>query len=218
MSKRETQQLNKDGYSISKLKQETAKRALTEEEIEQFIDADVIEPSSTYDAKNIFLFSFYNMGMNFIDIAYLTWHNIDNDRIFYIRKKTNKPITIKILPPVKDILDYYAQFTDEDDYIFPILSEIHKTSLQKKTRVKTAIKKINDELKDIGKIAEIDKSFALTTYVARHSWATIMRRKGFPVSLISEGMSHSNEKITQTYLDSFGKEALDDMNESLLNR
>ena len=61
--------------------------------------------------------------------------------------------------------------------------------------------------------AEID--VALTTYVARHSWATHAKHAGYPTAAISEGLGHETEKTTQIYLDSFDTDVLDKMTEDI---
>jgi len=71
--------------------------------------------------------------------------------------------------------------------------------------------KYNRLLKNIAELCEIETN--LTSYVSRHSWATIAKHKGVPIAVISEGMGHSDTKITEVYLDSFDKEVLDDFNE-----
>lgn len=120
------------------------------------------------------------------------------------------------MPPVKDILSIFSSFKDELDYIFPVFNELHKTEEQKKTRQKTALKKINKDLRKIGSEIDLATDFRFSTYVARHSWATILKRKGVSTSLISEGLGHANEEVTQVYLDSFESDAMDEMNERLL--
>lgn len=72
----------------------------------------------------------------------------------------------------------------------------------------------NNDLKQIA--AELGINETLTTYVARHSCATIMKHRGAPLSIISESMGHQNERITQFYLDSFGNEVLDEVNRLIL--
>jgi site-specific recombinase XerD len=69
-------------------------------------------------------------------------------------------------------------------------------------------------LKDIAILCKIDVK--LTTYVARHSWATILKRNGVSTSVISEAMKHDTEKNTQVYLDSFENDIRDEANEKLL--
>ncbi len=108
------------------------KRAISYDDIKKIIEFNTEEHSNLHEAQNIFLFSFYNMGMNFIDIAHLKWSNVTKDRVHYTRQKTKKQFTIKILQPVRDILNYYEQFKEEHDYIFPIFTDFHQTAKQKK--------------------------------------------------------------------------------------
>ena len=106
-------------YSISKLKNEPSRKALSKEEIKKIVD--FIPPTNTKQerSKNIFLFSFYTRGMNFNDIAKLKWSNISEGRIEYIRTKTGKRFSIKISPPVQTILSFYKGFNQNSKFIFP---------------------------------------------------------------------------------------------------
>ena len=53
----------------------------------------------------------------------------------------------------------------------------------------------------------------LTFNVARHSWASLARTRGIPVSIISEGLGHTSEKTTEIYLDELDARELDRANE-----
>lgn len=101
-----------------------------------------------------------------------------------------------------DLIEKYS--IKDNTYLFPILSNFHKTELQRANRVYKVISKVNERLKEIGN--PID----LTTYVARHSQATVMKRAGVPTSIIRELMGHSSERVTQIYLDSFDNEQMDE--------
>ncbi len=207
---------NHNGYRISKLETSTRKRALSEEDLEKLKQCDPGENESLIDAKNIFFFSFYTMGMNVIDICFLKESDIIDGRIRFERSKNSKPHNIKILDPVQEILDYYQQFDFGTKYLFPALKQEHITEAQKKRRAKDFNRYINNNLKKLGELAGISNPQELTTYVARHSWATTMKRRGVPRSLISEAMKHADEKTTQIYLDSFENKRVDKMNEMLL--
>ena len=74
--------------------------------------------------------------------------------------------------------------------------------------------KVNKYLKDIGD--KLKLPLPLTTYVARHSYATVLKRAGVSTAIISESLGHSSEKITQTYLDSFDNEQVDEAMKNLL--
>lgn len=73
---------------------------------------------------------------------------------------------------------------------------------------------INRHLKEIGK--ELGLQQPLTMYCARHSWASIAREEGIPISVISEGLGHDSEKTTQIYLASLKTEIIDNANRKIL--
>jgi site-specific recombinase XerD len=206
-----------DEYKISKLSTDTAKRAMTKEQMQIFISSKIKSDSELFLAKNIFLFSYYNRGINFTDIALLKWENVTNNRLVYTRAKTGRTYNISLLEPAVKILDHYRQFTGgkKDNYIFPLLDKIkHVSAQQIDNRVEKTNKMINKDLQNIAKDEKID--FHLTTYVARHSYATIMKRSGVSTSIISESLGHNSEKTTQIYLDSFENGVLDEANKAIL--
>lgn len=202
-------------YKISALDHSTKKRAIRMEDIEKIISYRPKPDTKQQLSKDLFLFSFYNMGMNFKDMALLKWENIVNERVDYKRAKTKKEFSIKMLPPVVEILDFYKKHNSDSDYVFPILNNSYNTPDKIHKRIKSGLKRMNLHLKQIGQVLEIDGK--VTSYVSRHSWATILKRKGIPVGIISEGLGHSSESVTQVYLDSFENETLDKINEKLLN-
>ena len=201
-------------YKISKLNTKTQKRAITREQIQKIIDLPLEPETLIWHSKNYFLFSYYNMGINLIDIGYLKNSNIENGRLKYNRMKTGKEYNVKMLPPALDILNYYLA-NQVSDHIFPILNSTkHIAPQQQEDRIRKVNKQVNKNLKEIGKICEIEVK--LTTYVARHSWATVLKKSGVSTSLISEAMKHDTEKTTQIYLDSFANDIIDEANEKLL--
>lgn len=207
-----------DKYKISKLNNDTQKRAINKEEMLKIINFDTEVNSSEWHSKNYFIFSFYNIGMNFRDLAQLKWSNILYNRIMYKRSKTGKNFDIKIQPRTQAILDLYSKGNENsDDYIFPILNpEIHKTPQSKVDRIKKINKQVNKDLKDIAKSVGIQATHSITHYVARHSWASIQKQNGIGTSIISESMGHDSEKTTSIYLQSFVNDVLDEANENLI--
>ncbi len=197
-------------YSIKREK--TRKRAVRKEVITDVMNLELPKSSRIWHAKNYFLFSFFAMGINFIDIAFLKPSNLVNGRLEYKRHKTNKSFSIKITEPMKEILNYYLTGKNPDDYIFPIIkrrgdSRLEYLDITSKRRV------YNRMLREISQKCELETN--LTSYVSRHSWATIAKRSGIPTAVISEGLGHSDTQITEVYLDSFDKEVLDDYNEMI---
>ncbi len=207
-----------NSYKISKLNNETQKRAITKEEMIKIINYEVEFNSSLWHSRNYFLFSFYNIGMNFIDLAQLKWSNILYNRILYKRAKTGKNFDIKIQPRTQAILDYYIkENVNPNEYIFPILDHNkHITQQSKIDRIKKINKRVNSDLKEIAKKVGIQATHSITHYVARHSWASIQKQNGIGISIISESMGHDSEKTTSIYLQSFMNEVLDNANENLI--
>lgn len=194
-------------FKVGKLWTATAKRAIGKEDIQR-IEHYTPSKKAPYlsFARDIFLFSYYTAGINFCDIARLKQENIAGERLYYTRHKTGKLLSCKLMPKAREILDKYAR--PEAEYLFPILNNSHKTDLQQYNRIHKALTKVNKALKQIGK--ELIISTKLTTYVARHSYATVLRRAGVATSIISSSLGHSSEKVTQIYLDSFENKQIDE--------
>lgn len=197
-------------YKVSKLHEETIKRAITKEDLKNIIDYKT-NGSNTQLAIDVFYFSYLCAGINFTDIAYLKRDNLIDNRLVYSRKKTKKLIKVPLQNEALNIIEKYNQNTS---YLFPILSDFHKTDLQKMNRIRKLLKKVNEILKAIGE--ELNLPIKLTSYVARHSFATVLKRSGVSTSIISESLGHSNEKVTQIYLDSFENSQIDEAMKNLL--
>jgi integrase len=164
-------------------------------------------------SKDIFIFSYLCGGINFTDIANLTKDNIVNGRLRYVRQKTGKLIRIGIPFEAMKIIQKYE--VESIGYIFPILnSKKHKTPLQKQNRIHKMRTKINNNLKIIGKRLGLDIN--VTTYVARHSFASVLKKSGVNIAIISEALGHSNLETTQIYLDNFDNEQMDEAMKNLL--
>jgi len=201
-------------YKVSKLKGRSLKKALRMEEILQIRDFDLVKYPGYVNTRNYFIFSFYTRGMNFADMMKLEWKAIDNDKIYYTRSKTKGNFKIKILPPVREILNYYKAFALDTKYVFPILLKNSLTPPQLENRKHKTLQRYNKELKEIAEICGIDKS--ITSYVARHSFANCLKQKGVATDIISESMGHKNLSITQTYLKEFDNSVLDEAIEILV--
>ena len=194
----------------------TKKRAISKEDMISIIQLDLNSTSRLSRSRDFFVFSYYCGGINFVDIAYLKWRDVMKGRLMYNRQKTGEEYNLVLLPPAQKILDFYraTNFTREDSYIFPILSDFHQTPQQKKDRIHKVNRQTNEDMREIAKMLGIDEN--ITTYVARHSFATIQKKSGTPVAIIKEMLGHDSEKTTQIYLDSFGNDVIDEAMKNLL--
>lgn len=204
-----------DKYKISKLKGKGAKRALTRDEVKRIIDADLSYRPDLINAQNYFVFSYFVRGINWIDMLKLKKENIQDDYIVYIRSKTKGVFKVKVLTPVKKVIDYYLAQNNSTEYVFPILLKDNLTPLQIENRKQKTLKKFNADLKELAKVAKVAKN--VTSYVIRHSYATNLKQLGVSVEKISQSMGHSSVEITNSYLKDFETEEIDIENEKLLN-
>ena len=200
-------------YKVSKLHKETAKRAITKEQVKQFIEYDVSEVRFYKKlAVDMFTFSYLMGGINFTDMAFLTDKNIDGGRMVYVRQKTKKLIILPLQEKAVEIMNRYR--SPQRKYIFPILDNRERTPRQIRNRIYDVLANVNGHLNDIGK--ELGIEMKISSYTARHSYATVLKRSGVSTSIISESLGHSSERITQIYLDSFDNEQVDEAMKNLL--
>lgn len=204
-----------EDYKVSKLKSNISKRSLTIDEFKKIRDVDLNEHQYLMDAYNYFMFSIYTRGMNFKDMMTLKWLNIQNNRIHYTRAKTNGKFNIEIIENTRKILTYYKLQNRPTQYVFPILLHEKLTPEQIHYRKQKVLKTYNSRLKEIALLAGVEAK--LTSYVARHSFATILKMKGTSIEKISEMMGHADVSVTMNYLKEFSNEDLDIENRKFLN-
>lgn len=210
-----------DTFKVSRFKEASAKRSLTKEDIKLIMDCEV-RTLTKYPkpflqlAKDLFLFSYLSCGINLTDILHIRHADIVDGRLVINRQKTGKLLSFQLQPAALGIIDKYNQSNAHpQDYIFPVLRRfVHVTAQQQYGRVQRTNKRINRYLKLIGE--HLHLPITLTTYVARHSFATVLKRSGVSTSIISESLGHSSEKITQIYLDSFENSQIDAAMQNLL--
>ncbi len=203
-------------FKISKFNTKTIKRALSKTDVLKVINYNTLGKSNYRKfAHDIFCFSYLCGGISFVDIANLTPDNIINDRLIYNRQKTNSSLNLPLTDKAKQYINKHELHCNTGSYLFPILhADKHITPIQKRNRVRKVLKKVNEELKLIGKEQKI--SMDLTSYVARHSFATVLKNSGVNIALISEALGHSELSTTQIYLDSFDNKQFNEAMKHLL--
>ncbi len=193
--------------------EKTRKRAISEADIQKIKKAKP-QTSRQQRAQDYFMMSFYLMGASFIDLAFLRKENIVDDRIEYKRRKTGQLHSIKITAPLQKLIKKYLKGKKKEKNPF-ILNVIKgDTEQERYTAARDEMRRYNKALKELAKLAGVEAE--VTSYTARHSFATIAKYKGVPTSVISETLGHRSEAITQVYLDSFDKRILDKYNDLII--
>lgn len=203
-------------YKLSHFNTKTIKRALSKEDILKIINTNCSCQNELRQlAHNLFTFSYLCGGISFVDIAHLTPKNIIDGRLIYQRQKTHGSINLMLSDKAQQIIDKYADYQKQAIYLFPILhGKRHITPMQKNNRVHKVCHQINQELKVFAK--ELNIKAEVTTYVARHSFATILKKSGVNIGIISEALEHQDIRTTQIYLSRFDNEQVDEAMKNLL--
>lgn len=201
-------------YPFRKFKiksKQTAKRSLTVEQLRTLRDYEVEPYQEKY--RDIFMLMFYLIGINSVDLCNLKESDIVNGRIEYYRAKTSKLYSIKIEPEAMaiinkykgnghllDILDFYADYKDF----------IHRMNL--------GLKKVGTmERKGRGGKKYVTPLFpAISSYWARHTWATIAAGLDIPKETIAEALGHSQKTVTDIYIN-FDKRKVDEANRRVID-
>lgn len=205
-------ELSQEFYPFGKRKYEiptsnNVKKALTKAEIGKMYNYQPEAGSPLEKAKDYWFFMYLCNGMNVKDMCLLRYDNIKGDTIEFERAKTARtkrnmePIRVPITEQIQAIINKWGNKKgDGKTFIFPILADSITPERQHQL-IQQVTHVINDHMKTITK--ELEISTDVTTYAARHSFATILQRSGVNTSFISEALGHSNVKTTQNYLAGF---------------
>ncbi len=201
------QSQDRSGYKIPK--GEGTKIALTAKQIQDL--AKLKLTGSKQRCRDMFLLSFYLGGINFKDLLNLKWQDISNGEVHFIREKTkqinrsSRSIVVPLIEPAQKIIDTWGN-PDKSPDAFVIKHLTDDMSPEKAHySIKSYTKQVNKQLAKIAKHESLQIK-GLSTMVARHSFATIMKNSGSPVTFIGEILGHTSTRTTETYLKSFESE------------
>lgn len=187
----------------------TVKRALSIRTLRRIRELNLTERPDLAYARDMFMLSFYLRGMSIIDMAFLRKSDLVGNILTYRRRKTGQLLTIRWTSEMQEILQRYSN--KDSVYLLPI---IRRSGVKGLYVYRHACRRINYDLKRVAEIIGFHGN--LTLYVARHSWASVARTKGIPLSVISEGMGHESEMTTRIYLAELDSSVVDRANNLIL--
>lgn len=195
------------------------KMALTTEELKKIFQYEPDETHSEAFYFDLWKFAYLCSGINVKDICHLKYGNIERDKIFYLREKTKrtnlrgKEIVIPLSDDIRRIIEKHGQRKINDStYLFKILKHSMDES-QKKAQVTQTTKQINKYIRKAAQKMGIEVK--ISTYTARHSYATQLMRHGAPTAFISKQLGHSNIKTTADYLEHFEDRQLNEWQQKI---
>ncbi len=188
----------------------TVKRAV-DEDVFRKLDTPV-EDKRLEPTRLLFLLLFMLRGMPFVDIAYLRRCDLHDNVIVYRRKKTGAWLTVRVEAKALAIIRSLRSSDETSPYLFPL---IHNPGKDEYRQYQNALRSFNYRLKKLKK--HIDGVAGLSSYTARHSWATIANYRDYRPELISNAMGHSSVKVTETYFKRHTDEGINEMNRGILS-
>jgi integrase len=205
---------NPNGFVLPRPAKRTKKKALTKDQVAQILEFNAIPGTSFYHTKNYFVFSYLSGGMDFQDLALLSWQNVFGDRFEYTRARTGKTYSIRINKEMKRIMDYYWNI--QARYVFPILNNGNgngDTGEQVK-RIRAARKQFNENMTEIARSLGIN--IPITSSMIRHTFASVLYSEGAPLPEISMALKHNNVLETKAYLEDIDEQVRDRLQDMLL--
>ena len=186
----------------------TAKRSLTRAELTKLLQTDADSGGAADLARDLFLFSFCAMGMPFADMVHLRRRQVRDGTITYCRRKTRRPVSVRIESNLRAIINRYAGGTS--DYLFPVLSKDGNMR-----SYSSALGWYNRQLKRLASRAGIGTP--LTSYTARHTWASLAYAANVSLPVISKALGHTSTQTTLVYIGEINDNRVADANKKLLD-
>lgn len=191
----------------------TVKRALPASVLREVRGLELPAGSPRAFARDMFMLSFYLQGTSFADLAFLRKSDLRDGLLRYCRRKTGRCVSVGWEPEMEAVVRRYSGLTEGSPYLLPVITRRDGTE---RAQYERAAHNVNRNLKKIGRALGL--RMPLTTYVARHSWATSMRDAGCGLPVISAGLGHESLKTTQVYLSDIDASAVSDANRMMLDK
>lgn len=189
---------------------QTEKRAVSEETINRLAHLQLRPKSPLAVARDIFLLCFYGMGIPLIDVVFMKKSQIQGGYITYFRKKTHRKVRIRVCPELERIVSTLGNH--DSPFLLPILTT--DDGERQRRQYQYFYLRYSKELALLSTM--LGGGVRLTSYVARHSWASIAYRNNVSINIIAQALGHANTNITYAYIKEIDNQLLDDANLTVL--
>ena len=165
-------------------------------------------------AQELFILMFLLRGMPFVDLAYLRKSDLRDNVITYRRRKTGHPLSVTLTPEAMILIKKYMNRDSSSPYLFSFLKSREGTK-EAYREYQLALRSFNQRLMLLGELLGLGDK--LSSYTARHTWATTAYYCEIHPGIISEAMGHSSITVTETYLKPFQDKKIDEANKQVLD-
>lgn len=186
----------------------TRKRALTVTQMQRLLE---YTPRSKrlQTARDIFFLCFFLRGTSLADICFMQRSSYDGSYLHFYRHKTSAALTIEVNEPARLMIKRHGSHREDSPYLLEFMDNACDRPDKAYTIYRSVLKRTNSALHELG--SKIGLQVPLTTYVARHTWATQAKASGASIAQISEALGHSSQQITAIYLKGFEQNVMDNI-------
>ena len=189
------------------------KRALCDEDMKKVftkLPHSSAISSAVRCAQDLFVLMFLLRGLPFVDLAYLRKSDLRDNVITYRRRKTGRPLSVTLTREAMVLLKRYMNRDSSSPYLFSLL-ESREGTKEAYREYQLALRSFNQQLLLLGQLLGLGDR--LSSYTARHTWATTAYYCEIHPGIISEAMGHSSITVTETYLKPFRNKKIDEANQ-----
>lgn len=194
------------------------KRALDKEDMQKVFKHSLVKSAEVSpelrQSQNWFKLMFLLRGLPFVDLAYLRKDDLRGNVIIYRRRKTGRSLSVTLTPEARKLLQKYINHDKDSPYLLPILTNAEGTEAAYR-EYQLALRSFNRNLTLLSQFLGLENS--LSSYTARHTWATTAYHCEIHPGIISEAMGHSSIAVTETYLKPFRSKKIDEANKIVVN-
>ncbi|MEG0039171.1 MAG: site-specific integrase [Bacteroides sp.] len=187
-------------------------RSLEPEALQKLISPTRYLNTRLETTRSIFLLLLMLQGMPFVDLAHLRKCDLKDGVIVYRRHKTGMELSVTVDPKAMAIIEKYQHKNPDSPYLFPFVTTSRREGYR---QYQNALREFNQSLSFLGKLLGLNTR--LSSYKARHTWASLANFLGFDKKLISECMGHSSLKMTETYFKAQGNSRIKKVNQGVIN-
>ena len=189
------------------------KRALDTEDMQKVftkLPQSSVVTSDMRRTQELFVLMFLLRGLPFVDLAYLRKSDLHDNVITYRRRKTGRPLSVTLTREAMVLLKRYMNRDSSSPYLFSLL-ESREGTKEAYREYQLALRGFNQQLLLLGRLLGLGDR--LSSYTARHTWATTAYYCEIHPGIISEAMGHSSITVTETYLKPFRNKKIDEANQ-----
>lgn len=188
------------------------KRAVRPETMRKLMMEEATLDAKQAFGRDMFVLLFLFRGMSFVDLAYLRRCDLQGSVITYRRHKTGRRLSIAVSKEAMEIIRRNENADPLSPFLFPIIKHPGRGEYKQYTNM---LRSMNYRLMQVSRTLKLKER--ISTYVARHTWATTALRQNFNPSLICDAMGHSSVKVTETYFKSFRDDDINRMNRKVVS-